>query len=228
MVCYRPDRIDGAAPDDLVSDLDRIIAIEVKKLERTPSGKVARASGLDYNTTPPCGRVRVYDASGATIDVRAFYLFVCLEPSSSGRFVITGLSLVDGNALNADFNLYLEITGERTKRIDLGTYRDGADRARPMIIFANPLGAPAFDRLPLLVHPDANLVLSIPAMRLVHRLRRSPPRGGTRDFRDFFCYRWHSDVPANCLVTDLVNPFPTPSREERTRPRGRFRLPFRL
>ena len=226
MVFYRPDRIDGAPSADLASDLSRIIALEVKKLERTPGGKVARASGLDYNTTPPCGRVRVYDATGATIDVRAFYLFVCLEPRSSGHFAVTGLSLVDGNALNADFKLYLTVTGERTKRIGLGTYGDGADRARPMLIFANPLGAPAFDRSPLMVHPDADLSRTIPTMPLVHRLRRSLPQDGAHDF--FFCYRLRSDVPSNWTVTDLTNPFPTPSRGERTRPRGKFRLPFRL
>ena len=225
MVCYRPDGIDGATRADLACDVSRIIALEVKKLERTPSGKVARGSGLDYNTTPPCGRVRVYDASGATVDVRGFYLFVCLERSSSGWFAVTGLALVDGNALNDDFDLYLGITGERTKRIGLGTYGDGVDRARPMLIFANPLGAPVFDRSPVMVHPDADISRTTPAMRLVHRLRRSVSGGRARDF---FCYRWRSDVPADWIVTDLVDPFPTPLREDRTRPRGRFRLSFRL
>lgn len=224
MVCYRPDGIDGATPADLAGDASRIIALEVKKLERTPRGKVARGSGLDYNTTPPCGRVRVYDASSAVVDVRGFYLFVCLE-GASGRFVVTGLALVDGNALNDDFDLYLGITGERTKRIGLGTYRDGVDRARPMLIFANPLGVPAFDRSPVMVHPDADLSGKTPALRLVHRLRRSVLGGRARDF---FCYRWRSDVPADWNVTDLVDPFPTPLREKRTRPRGRFRLSFRL
>lgn len=224
MVCYRPNGIDGATPADLVSDVNRIIALEVKKLERTPGGKVARGSGLDYNTTPPCGRVRVHDASNTTVDVRGFHLFVCLE-GSSGRSVVTGLALVDGNALNDDFDLYLGITGERTKRIGLGTYRDGVDRTRPMLIFANPLGVPAFDRSPVMVHPDADLSGTTPAIRLFHRLRRSVPEGHARDF---FCYRWRSDVPADWIVTDLVDPFPTPLREERTRPRGRFRLSFRL
>lgn len=51
MVCYRPDGIDGATPADLAGDASRIIALEVKKLERTRRGKVARGSGLDYYTT---------------------------------------------------------------------------------------------------------------------------------------------------------------------------------
>lgn len=139
--------------------------------------------------------------------------------------MVTGLCLVDGNAINDDFDLYLEITGERTKRLGLGTYGDGADRARPMLIFANPLGVPEFDRSPVMIHPDADLSRTTPAMRLVHRLRRSVPGGRARDF---FCHRWRSDVPAGWTVTDLRDPFPTPLREERTRRRGRFRLPFRL
>lgn len=225
IVCYRPDAVEGAAPKDLVDDVDAIIAIEVKKLERTAAGGVARGSGLDYNTTPPCGRVRVYDAANAVVDVHGFYLFVCLEPASAGGVMVTGLCLVDGNAINDDFDLYLEITGERTKRLGLGTYGDGADRARPMLIFANPLGVPEFDRSPVMIHPDADLSRTTPAMRLVHRLRRSVPGGRARDF---FCHRWRSDVPAGWTVTDLRDPFPTPLREERTRRRGRFRLPFRL
>ena len=52
--------------------------------------------------------------------------------------VVRVKAVVDGNILNDDFNLYLSITGERTKRIGLGTFSDGVDRARPMLIFANP------------------------------------------------------------------------------------------
>lgn len=225
MVCYRPDRIAGATLNDFADDIDTIITIEVKKLERTARGGVARGSGLDYNTTPPCGRVRVYDAEGVAVDVRGFYLFVCLEPDAPGGVMASGLCLVDGSALNDDFDLYLSVTGERTKRLGLGTYGDGANRNRPMLIFANPLGAPEFDRTPVLIHPDGGLARTEPTMQLIHRLRRSVSGGRTRDF---FCYSLHSDVSAAWEVTDLVDPFPTPSREERTIPRGRFKLPFRV
>jgi hypothetical protein len=67
MVLYRPERCEGAALHDLVKDLDLIVGVEVKKLERTVQGGVARASGLDYNTTPPCGRIRVYDAASNAV-----------------------------------------------------------------------------------------------------------------------------------------------------------------
>lgn len=193
MVLYRPDQCDGADVAALADNIGCIVGIEVKKLERTAQGGVARSSGLDYNTTPPCGRVRICDAASRPVDVRGFYLFVCLEaaPHAVGRVVLTAMCLVDGNALNEDFDLYLAITGEREKRIGLGTYGDGADRARPMLIFANPIGARELDGVPTLVHPDGGVPKKEPALRLAYRLRRSVPTGGDR-------------------------------------PRGRFKLPFRL
>jgi hypothetical protein len=128
MVLYRPDRCSGAEHDDLAENIDCVVGLEVKRLGRTSQGGVARGSGLDYNTTPPCGRVRVYDATHRPVDIRAFYLFVCSgrAPSDAAGVVLTSLCLVDGNVLNEDFDLYLSATGEREKRIGLGTYRDGA------------------------------------------------------------------------------------------------------
>jgi len=139
MVILRPDQCDGLPRDVLASDLTRVVALEVKKLERTGAGSVARTSGLDYNTTPPCGTVRVYDRAGQPLDVRGFYLFVCQEraEASSGVCRLSALALCDGNLLNADFNYYMSIVGERRKKISLGTYGDGVDRTRPMLIFSN-------------------------------------------------------------------------------------------
>lgn len=227
MVLYRPEQRAGANHAKIADDIRKIVGIEVKKLERTTQGGVARASGLDYNTTPPCGRVRVYDAAGRAVDIRGFYLFVCLERAANdpSAVVLTALCLVDGNALNEDFELYLSITGEREKRIGLGTYADGADRARPMLIFANPLGAREFDGAPTLIHPSKTVQQAEPELQLVYRLRRAVPDGGVRNF---YCYRRRTDVPAGWTVADLVDPFPTPARDLRTRQRGRFKLPFRL
>jgi hypothetical protein len=78
----------------LKSELNRIAAIEVKKLERTASGGIARASGMDFNTTPPCGTVRVYDSDRNAVDIRGFYLFVCqeaVEDSSIMMDIVVGL-----------------------------------------------------------------------------------------------------------------------------------------
>ncbi len=164
MVIARERECDKVPQEVLRTDVSRIVAVEVKKLERTKSGKVARASGLDYNTTPPCGTVRIYYAvnDGRELHIRGYYLFVCLEKASNesitneevlgkneevlGKPVfMSALTLCDGNILNRDFDYYRKITGKREKSIRLGTYGDGVNRNRPMTIFANPLGAKEFD-----------------------------------------------------------------------------------
>jgi hypothetical protein len=78
LTIYRSDLCNGASREILKVDTSRIVAIEVKKLERT-KGKIARATGLDYNTMPPCGTVRIYDAEDVPLDIRGFYLFVAQE-----------------------------------------------------------------------------------------------------------------------------------------------------
>lgn len=222
LVVLRPELCEGALRSALRSDLSRIVAIEVKKLER--SGRmVARASGLDYNTTPPCGTVRVYDRSGEPLDIRGFYLFVCQEPAAgrANHFTLTAMVLCDGDLLNADFDLYLSIVGRRTKQIDLGTYADGANRTRPMFIFGNPLGVDLLDRHVTLIHPRADLAERVPALRQVGRIRRTTRRG---EAAMFHCYRAAIDVPAGAGPFDLIDPFHVPTRTEATQARGRFRI----
>lgn len=211
---------------DRSDDLNQIVGVEVKKIERTKGGGVARSSGLDFNTTPPCGRILVYDVETTPVEIRGFYLFMCLEPAPRGwnHMMVTALALVDGNVLNEDFDLYLSITGERTKRIGLGTYGDGADRARPMLIFGNPLGIPELDHAATLVHSTRNLADLSPELALVYSLRRSL---SDYQHRDFCCYRDVRDIQWSAPTT-LTDPFQTPVRDIRTRPRGRFILPFSI
>ncbi len=210
---------------DRADDLKQVVGIEVKKLERTAGGVVARASGLDYNTTPPCGRIRVYDAAGAPLDIRGFYLFVCLEQvPRTENVMLSALALVDGNVLNEDFSLYLSITGERTKRIDLGTFSDGADRNRPMLIFSNPLGIPELDRAATLIHTDSALSESAPSLHKVFVIERSISQ---EESREFSCYRHVLDATREPMRR-LIDPLPTPKRDIKTSRRGRFLLPFTL
>ena len=226
LVAYRPSSLGNNQGEAEILDSSTIVGIEVKKLERTRGGTVARSSGLDYNTTPPCGRVRVYDAAYQPVDIRGFYLFVCLEDGNGeGTSKLTSLALVDGDLLNADFELYLQIVGERQKAIGLGTYGDGADRQRPMLIFANPLGAPELDRHVSLIHRSPLLESEHQDLRKVYEIRRTVKAGLAEAFS---CYRFHRDTPDGTESELLVDPFPTPEREVRTRPRGKFVLPFQL
>lgn len=209
----------------LRNDTSRIIGLEVKKLERAAGGKVARNSGLDYNTTPPCGTVRVYDGQDNPLDVRGFYLFVCQEPvtGKQGQYQLTSLVVCDGNVLNEDFDYYLSIVGERKKQIGLGTFGDGADRCRPMLIFANPLGCDQLQKQPTLVHTSENLSTHQGPLRRVGQLRRSAKAGGERAFHCFGLESDYAGVPAKTAF-NLLDPFPTPQRSEKTQPRGKFRL----
>ena len=157
----------------------------------------------------------------------AGFLFVCLEPlpRTSDRVILSAFALVDGNVLNEDFELYLSITGERTKRIGLGTFSDGADRARPMLIFANPLGISELDRTATLIHADDALSESFRDLTPVFTLKRSVSGD---EARVFSCYRDRRDASNDDPLLELADPFPTPARDTRTRPRGRFTLPFTL
>lgn len=223
MALLRPSLCSGKSHEALRADSTALIAIEVKKLERGENGQIARASGLDYNTTPPCGTVRVYDKLGQSVDMRGFYLFVCLEKGSrTGTSRLTALALCDGDILNADYKYYIDITGERTKDIGVGTYGDGANRNRPMVIFANPLGARILDRAVTLVHRSDQLAIN--SLVKVGAIERTAIIGGKRV--KFHCYRDRRDAGAEFAVVD---PFPNPkNRSEKTVGRGRFSLPFSI
>ncbi len=227
MVILRPDLVKKSDRETLKVDLTKIIAIEVKKLQRTKSGAIARASGLDYNTTPPCGTVRIYDSADTSIDIRCFYLFVCLEQDDkiTGHYKFTALVLCDGNVLNQDFEYYLSITGERTKQIGLGTYKNGFDRQRPMLVFANPLGAREMDHQVTLIHSDKELHKHYKDLSLTNILRRTISKD---EYKEFYCYRFKEDVTRDWKVSTLIDPFLIPKRDEKTQSRGKFRLDFKL
>lgn len=225
LVVLRPEACEQASSSKLRTNLSSIVAVEVKKLERTKSGAIARPSGLDYNTTPPCGTVRVYDAADHALDIRCFYLYLCQEPESgsTGRYRLTALALCDGNMINEDFKYYLTIVGERTKQIGLGTYRDGLDRQRPMLVFANPLGASELDHQVTLIHSEKDIQVLSKELALTNIVQRSVSKGRSKEF---FCYRYTKDVQKEEKITTLRDPFPMPEREEKTQPRGKFRLNF--
>jgi hypothetical protein len=226
MVIARVDVCRHESRDALRRRPDCLFGLEVKKLERTKSGRVARGAGLDYNTTPPCGTVRVYDEGLDPLDIRGFYLFVCLEaaPDDEGKVILSAMVLCDGNLLNADFDLYLSIVGQREKEIGLGTYGDGVDRKRPMLIFANPLGASELDHAASLVVPEHMDIESehlVPAYRILRTIE------GTEDQAAFTAYRLRTDLSSDHEVAELRDPLPIPAeRETSTQTRGRFPLPF--
>lgn len=220
LVVLRPELCEQSTIAALRGDPTRIVGIEVKKLQRQKGGTVARASGMDYNTTPPCGTVRVYDRFTRALDIKGFYLFVCQEATEEpGAYQLSAMVLCDGDLLNADFDLYLRIVGSRKKQTELGTYRDGADRNRPMLIFVNPLGASRLDLQATLIHSRGDLADEAPELQHVGVIRRSVPGGAVVTFH---CYRMLRDVQPGQAAFDDLDPFPVPERTEKTQGRGRF------
>lgn len=224
MALYRAKLCNGAKREELRADSTRILGVEVKKLQRTSTGKIARASGMDYNSTPPCGTVRLYGNDGTPLDVKGFYLFVCQEAvkEKANTYQLTALVLCDGSLLNEDFGYYASIIGRRSKEIGLGTYGDGANRKRPMIIFSNPLGAPFLDHNATLIHAHEDLEAIHPALRYLGPIERKVPCESNPGIRTFHCYRDRRDVPARPEVICIRDPFPVPKRTKATAARGRF------
>jgi hypothetical protein len=202
----------------------RVIGVEVKKLERGKTGKIARSTGLDFNTTPPCGKIRIYTESDSELVIKGYYLFACLERNEEGLYYVSAMSLCDGSILNDDYDLYTEITGSREKEINLGTYGDGANRNRPMLIFSNPLGADILDHKITLI---TELALSAESgnIDLAWRFIRTDINNNRHQF---YVYMDKRDINPDHVVEKITEPFPKPTRRvEQTQSRGKFKLIIR-
>ena len=207
--------------DTITNNPTKVIGVEVKKLERGANGQIARPSGLDYNTTPPCGKVRIYSNRNEELHIKAFYLFACLERSVTGQFFVSAMTLCDGSILNDDFEFYMEITGGREKGINLGTYGDGANRNRPMLIFSNPLGSKILDRRISLIS-GLDLSGESDNILLAWELYR---KDKFENQHKFYAYLDSRDIPIDHAVVPIHEPFPTPVRRvAETQGRGKFKL----
>ncbi|CAO3375351.1 hypothetical protein [Azospirillum argentinense] len=222
MALYRPGLCDGVPAAAISSDLRRAVGIEVKRLKPTRNSDMARMSGMDFNSTPPCGTARIYTMADQPIDIRSFYLFVFECGDGSDQRQVTMMTLCDGNILNEDYNLYLATTGTRTKQIGLGTYRDGANRVRPMMIFANPFTADVLFGKVSLVHCRGDLEREFPTLFNLGRVSRTRHDG---TISHFFVYRHVNDVPlGDNGFGEVLDPFRTPDRRAETAQRGRFKI----
>lgn len=200
---------------------NEIIGIEVKKLERSANGQIARPTGMDFNSTPPCGKIRIYSEDDSPLIIKGFYLFACLENTSDGKYFVSAMTLCDGSIINDDFDFYSQITGSREKGINLGTYGDGANRNRPMLLFSNPLGATILDKKITLIS-GLDLSEELVNIRLAWRFIRKDTEGNNHLF---YTYMDNRDLAENYKATDIREPFPTPQkRVTETQGRGKFRL----
>ncbi|WP_031077648.1 hypothetical protein [Streptomyces sp. NRRL WC-3742] len=225
LVVIRPEECRLQVDDGVGPDTRAVMALEVKKVAPTPGGRPSRTSSMDFNSTPPSSTVRVYPDGGGALAVPAYYLIALLawSPTEPDQHYIDSLALVAGSALNDDTRLYDRITGERTKLINLGSYGDGADRQRPMLIFSNPLGWDWMAGQATLISDRPDLDTEVGHLRHVREISRDTASGGANTFH---CYRLESLDPP--VMGPRRNPFPIPNaRTEKTSPRGRFRIDLR-
>ena len=229
MVVYRPATCAGASRAELASSERSVFGIEVKKLKRTRSGSIARASGIDYNTTPPSGCLQIYDADISAIKIKGYYLFVCQETANDQQHMhrLSALVFCDGNILNEDFEFYLAITGRRTKQIGLGSYGDGTNRVRPMLVFPNPLSASVLDHQSTLLYARDDLEKDYEELVKVGVIERSIPRQGGGGIRRYFCYRVRGTETRKKELFSVIDPFRSPRTSAQTTQRGRFVVPIK-
>ena len=154
-------------------------------------------------------------------------MFLEPVPGKPRFYQLTALAFCDGNLLNEDFDYYASIVGRRSNEIGLGTYGDGANRLRPMIIFSNPLGASFLDRRSTLIHRRDDLEAHHPNLRHIGTVERTVATGANSGTRIFHCYRDRRDVPKSVDLFHVRDPFPTPRRTDKTVPRGRFVIDIR-
>jgi hypothetical protein len=215
IVVARPLSCDGAQRTLLRSDLARIVGVEVKKFGADDKGV---RDSVDFNSTPPCGTIRVYDKKGISLEIPGFYLFVTQEKLGNHRYRLVRMVMMDGNVLNSDFRFYMSIAGPRTKAIGVGSYKDGIDRQRPMVVFPNPLTVEAFYKKPTLVTRNRELA-GYSSLSPVGVLERTVSE---TEKMEFSCYRIGSDIIPEDEVFKLTDPFSRPNSTEATRGRGKF------
>ncbi|MBP2017732.1 hypothetical protein J2Z79_001117 [Symbiobacterium terraclitae] len=219
--------LQGTWKESDLQDLNKALAIEVKKVERGRNGVVARATGMDYNSTPPSSHVYLYDKNDRAFMVRCFYLFVSTEAAADKKnTIVTALTLCDGAALNTDVDLYKQIVAPRDKQTDVGSYGEGAIRNRPMLIFPNPLGVDWLDRTPSLIHPAPDLERVDGRLRRICTIKRTLAGTDGKEFNTFYCYQ-DSDLSTYKGAAEVTDPFPTPKERQQGR-RGKFRVPVEI
>lgn len=222
-------------------DTTRACGLEIKRFEKLSS----RSTGMDFNTTPPCGTIRVYNSSFQKIEIPGFYAFAVVEIIGR-KSAVTTLALVDGGAINSDKALYDLAVSPRTKEIDLGSYGDGMNRQRPMYVFPNPLSWDWLAGRMALIHRRGDIAGD--GLVRVARIQRKVPAfpndsthvGGdgftevtsgvvpAASTAEFHCYLVEQDATRFGFDGDIVtftDPFRVPkTRVAATSQRGRFIL----
>jgi len=156
-----------------------VVGVENKVVRKEPQ-KTARVSSLDYNSTPPTPWMKV-SRGGKEVFVEACYLFGILsEKNTDGERRLEGVTIVPGKLLNAKVDLYMRVTGSRTKEIGLGTHKDIANRNRPMFVGPNPLSCEKLQSIFSFFHTRPDLSDDFPHWKKIGTM--------VRNSDTYYCY----------------------------------------
>lgn len=201
-------------------DTTQIIGVENKRIELRPS-EIPRLSSIDFNSTPPCGKIRIFKNDNP-FDIRGFYLVSIIDSDKSNAYqkIMKAFCLVDGDFFNNDFNFYLESVGPREKKIEIGSYKDGIDRVRPMFVFPNPICLDDLSSCASLIHEAADLDKLDSSIVKTHKIIRS----SNNNKNTFYVYRSKIDCDNLNSIKIIENPFLDKKLKKETSQRGKFKL----
>ena len=180
-----------------------VVGVENKVVRKEPR-KNARVSSLDYNSTPPTPWMKV-SRGGKGVFVEACYLFGILsEKNTDGERRLEGVTIVPGELLNANANLYMQVTGSRTKEIGLGTHKDIANRNRPMFVGPNPLSCEKLQSIFSFFHTRSDLSDDFPHWKKIGTM--------VRNSDTYYCYSSTSQEDIGELKIKLQKSSPSTSK----------------
>jgi len=183
-----------------LKDKKNLFGLEVKTFKST-------SGGVNFNSTIPCGKT-IIEMNGEEQIVPCYYLFVHLMEIED-EYEIGSLMMVDGDFINSDFDLYLEATGIRKKKIDVGSYGDGIDRQRPFFVFPNPMSIQGLRK-------QRSTLITKHVLRNANKLSKVAIIQKEKNGQAFYAYQ---------EIRKLVGPFHDfSSRTEDTKPRNKFKI----
>lgn len=181
------------------------LGVEIKKLNATDKGKDPRGVTLDYNSTIPCGTLRIYRRNREYLDIKGYYLFVLLDQNQAElERQVFNFIFCDGDLLNDDFELHQRSKTSNISEYGIGSYAEASVRHRDMYNFPNPLDSniPELADQVSLIHESGDLENRYPDLVKTHSIKRNRRDQTTRYFY-IYRHRLAAEKPDNVPEIEL-------------------------